>query len=80
MFEVEVNNGIAFPIFEPMVSGDRSVVLVFLAVVSTPFVERRFIQSDPAEKLLVGRFGSAFPVVDIVDYGVANIVRNPTAV
>jgi hypothetical protein len=41
MFEVEVNNGLAFPIFEPMISGDRSIVLVLFAVVSTPFVERR---------------------------------------
>jgi hypothetical protein len=80
MFEVEVNNGLAFPIFEPMISGDRSVVLILLAIVSTPFVERRFIQSDPTQKLLGRRFGSAFPVVDIVDHGIANIVRNPTAV
>jgi len=80
MFEVEVNNGLAFPIFEPMITGDRSVVLILLAIVSAPFVERRFIQSDPPQKLLGRRCGSAFPVVDIVDYGIANIVRNPTAV
>ncbi len=36
---MEVDDGILFPVFEPVVARDRSVVLVGFAVASHPLVE-----------------------------------------
>lgn len=68
MFEMEPDDGVFFPVFEPVIARDRAVVLVGDAITANPFIEGGFIQADHAKQLLVASLGSVGPVIDEVDY------------
>lgn len=77
---MKVNDRISLPVFEPMVAWDGPIMFIRLSVTAAPLVERRLVEADPQEDLLGRYFGAALPVVDVVDDGIANIVRDPFAV
>lgn len=68
MLEMKLDDGVFFPIFEPVITRDRTVMLVRDAVAAHPLVESGFIQTDQAKELLVADFSTLGPVVDEVDY------------
>lgn len=77
---MKVNDRISLPVFEPMVAWDGSIVFIRLSVTAAPLAERRIVEADPQEDLLARHFGAPLPIVDVVDDGIANIVRDPFAV
>ena len=77
---MKINDRIPLPGFEPMVARDGPIVFIRLSVTSAPLVERRLVKPDPLKDLLGRQFGAPFPVVGVIDDGIANIVRDPFAV
>jgi hypothetical protein len=77
---VEVDDGLLFLGFEPVVAGDPGVVFVGLAVAVLPGVPLGGGDAEPEEEADNGDAGFAGPAVDEVDDVVAGIVGNPASV
>jgi hypothetical protein len=77
---VEVDDGLAFLGFEPVVAWDPGVVLVDLAVAVLPGVPLAGDDADPGEEADDGDAGLVGPDVDEINEGVAGVVGNPESV
>lgn len=64
---VEVEDGLALPTIEPVISGDPTVVLVGLAVALAPTVELAVRDAEPADEGGYGDLGLLGPDADEVD-------------
>lgn len=77
MLEIEIDNGLLLPIFQPEVAGNQSVVFIDLAISALPVVILTGRNTQPSDKMRhcdAGAFGPAF---NEIDHGIANIVRYP---
>lgn len=80
MIVVEVDDGVFFPRFEPMVPRNPAVMFVGLAVPVSPFVEGTLRYLHPAENLFGGRLRLVLPIAYVVDDLVASFMGNPASV
>jgi hypothetical protein len=76
---LEVEDGLTFLGFEPVVTGDPGVVLVDLAVAVLPRVPLGGGQAEPEQEAGDGNAGQVGPAVDEVNDSVTGVVGNPEA-
>ena len=76
---VKVEDGLPFPVFEPVIARDEGVVLVGLAIAFSPVEELASGQLEPGEEALDGQLGLFVPVAHEVHHGIADIMGNPAA-
>jgi hypothetical protein len=74
---VIVKNGLLLPVGQPAIARHAAVVLILPAVAVFPLVELAASQPLPAEQRFGRKPAALGPVLDVVDDGVARIVRNP---
>lgn len=66
-------------VFKPVVSRDLRVVLIDFAVPLFPVEVLALADSNPANDSVGGNFRFMFPVTDVVDDFVADVMGNPPA-
>ena len=74
---MEVNDRLFFPVFEPPIPRNLSVMLVDLAVTRLPVPEFIGGQLNPLQQLLGRQPRAVYPVDDVINNLVSCIVRNP---
>lgn len=77
VIEMEANDGILFPILEPVVAGDFSVVLIGLSVSFPPLIELARADCGPSDESIDGDLSLLGPKGEEVDHGIAGIVWDP---
>ena len=76
---MEADDRFSFPVFEPVIAGDPSVVLVDLAVTLHPAVVLARADAEPADESADSDLGFLRPEGDEVDDRVASVVGDPPA-
>ena len=76
---MELDDGLALGLVDPVIARDPAVVLVGLSVALRPVVELPARDPDPGNETRVRELGLRAPLVDEVDDGVSRIVGNPGA-
>jgi hypothetical protein len=76
---VEVEDGFFLPVLQPPIAGDQRVVLVGQAVAGAPIVDLARGDSQPCDEPLDGNLDAAGPLANVIDYRIANVVRDPGA-
>ena len=74
---MEVDDRLAFPVFQPPISRDFAVVIVLHPVALLPGRKLVGGQVNPTEESAGRQFRAVFPVVDVVNNLVSRVVRNP---
>src|SRR6476661_256827 len=77
---VEVEDGLPFPVFEPVIPGHQAVVLVGLAVALLPVAELAASQLEPLAEAFGREFSLLAPGAHEVDHGISQVMGNPAAV
>ncbi len=77
---MKFQDGLLFPIMQPMVARDPAIVLVSFSVTPRPFRKRGGAQPQPSENLSLRELRFFGPAPDIIDDRIANFVGNPFAV
>ena len=76
---MEVDDGILFPLLEPMIAGNEHVVFVDFAVAIPPLVILRAGEFHPAHQAQRADFAAAREPLDEVDDIVTGVVGNPAS-
>ena len=74
---MEFDDGLPFPILQPPVPRDLSVVGVDLPIPAFPLVVLTGGQPDPEKQLEDWDFGTLVPIFDVIDDLVSRIMGNP---
>jgi hypothetical protein len=77
---LEVEDGLALLLGDPVIARNERVVLVGLPVALPPVVELALGDTNPAQEADHGDLRGRSPLVDEVDDGIAGVVGNPGAV
>ena len=80
MIEVELEDGLLFPILEPVVTRDPAVVFVHFAVTLLPTVERGLWHAYPVQNAFGGNLSPIPPAANVIDDRVPDVVGNPNSV
>jgi hypothetical protein len=80
MFVVKAEDGLFFPILQPVIARDPTVVFVDLSIPLSPAVKRPLGYAYPSEDPVCGNLRAVLPVVDVIDKGVSRLVGNPNSV
>ena len=78
VLQMEFNDRLSLPIFQPKIAGDQGVVFVSLAVALLPVVVLAGGKFQPSEKARHRDTGSLGPTLDEVDHGITNIMGDPS--
>lgn len=79
VIDAKPDNRLPFPFLKPEIAGDRSVMLVDLAVSFDPVVELAFADGKPGDKARDRYFSFNAPPFGKIDDGVSRIMGNPDA-
>jgi hypothetical protein len=74
---VKLDDRLLFPVFEPPIAGNPTVVLVDFAVTFSPVVELAQADADPLDDLLGRDFRPIRPIANVVDDLITSVVGNP---
>ena len=76
---MESDDGILFPLLEPVITGNERIVFVGFAVAILPLVILGAGEFHPAQQAQRADFGAHREPLDEVDGHVTSVVRNPTS-
>jgi hypothetical protein len=76
---VEVEDRFLLRIFEPEISGDRTVVFVDFAITFFPVKELAAADAQPGHDLLGRDLGPLVPAIDVIHDLVTRVVGNPAS-
>jgi len=76
---VEVEDGLALPVLDPVIARNERVVFVRLPVALLPVVVLAARDAEPGDEERRGELGLRAPLLDEVDDGVTRVVGNPGA-
>src|SRR3982751_1647798 len=79
ILEMEADDGLLLPIFEPEIPGNPTVVLVHTAIALPPVVELTGTQVEPSDEVPGADFRFLRPAPDEIDDLIAHVRRNPDA-
>lgn len=79
MLPLVVQDALAFVVLKPMIAGNLCIVFVDFAVTLFPVKVFALADSDPANNAAGRDFRFLFPVANVVDDFVANVMGNPLA-
>ena len=74
---MEVDDRLAFPVFQPPISRDFAVVFIGLPIPLLPLLELVFGKVEPDQQLLGRQFAPFEPVLDVINNLVSRVMRNP---
>ena len=77
MLAIEVEDGLFFPLFEPEISGNPTVVLVDTAIAAAPGIELAGRDAEPGDETPGVDLGLLRPAPHEIDDLVAHVGRRP---
>lgn len=77
---MKLNDRVTFTFLQPVVSRNQRVVFVRFPIAFLPVKKLAGRDTDPADNATGSNFCFFFPVPDVVDDFVANVVGNPLSV
>ena len=76
---MEIDNGILFPLLEPVITGNERIVFVGFALAISPVVILRAGEFHPAHQAQRADLGAGREPLDEIDNRVTGVVRNPAS-
>jgi hypothetical protein len=74
---MKVGDGLLFPVLKPPVARDAAIVLVDLAITSSPIVELALSDSQPLYEVVTRQLSTIGPAVNVIYDSIASVMGNP---